>query len=226
MKIAHGHPDEKLINFVMLRHMKQAGYSPNNIGHFGLSFEEYTHFTSPIRRYPDLIVHRLIKEKLRGVARYLDYDGLAEAGRHCSERERVSEKAERDVVSMLKVRHMAGREGEEFGGIITGVTAFGLFVEMTDVMVEGLVRLTDMHDDYYEYHEKEHMLLGKRRRKIFRLGSPMRVRVKHVDVYKKEISLEPVGEGGGPPFAGRREKMRGERRGSGKGPKKRPRRAL
>lgn len=230
LRQAHGHPDEKMINFIMLRHMKQAGYSPKNIGHFGLSFEEYSHFTSPIRRYPDLIVHRLIKEKLKGAARYLDYEGLEEAGSHCSERERVSEKAERDVVSMLKVRYMAGREGEEFNGIITGVTAFGIFVEMTSVMVEGLVRLTDLHDDYYEYHEKEHMLLGKRRRKIFRLGSPMMVRVKHVDILKKEISLEPVGEAGvrPRPAGGRGKDGGGARRGrgQGKGFKKRSRRAL
>jgi ribonuclease R len=242
LKLAHGHPDEKMINFIMLRHMKQAAYSPNNIGHFGLSFPEYSHFTSPIRRYPDLIIHRLIKEKLKGVERYLDYDGLAEAGLHCSDRERVSEKAERDVVSMLKVRYMAGKEGEEFAGIITGVTSFGIFVEMTELMVEGLVRLVDLHDDYYEYHEKEHMLLGKRHRKIFRLGSPMRIRVKHVDILKKEITLEPADDGGrsarpggkrgkntggGPPARGSRGGGGGGGgRGQGKGFKKRPRRAL
>ncbi|MBI3793179.1 MAG: ribonuclease R [Nitrospinae bacterium] len=212
LKLAHGHPDEKLINFIMLRHMKQAGYSPNNIGHFGLAFAEYTHFTSPIRRYPDLIVHRLIKEKLKGAPRYLDLEGLSEAGRHCSERERVSEKAERDVTSMLKVRYMAGREGEEFDGVITGVTAFGIFVEMTDVFVEGLVRLTDMHDDYYDYRDKEHMLVGKRRGKIFRLGGAMRVRLKHVDILKKEITLEPASEKPGA-FRGKRGEKGGENKG-------------
>jgi ribonuclease R len=138
---------------------------------------------------------------------------------------------------------MAGREGEEFPGIITGVTSFGIFVEMTELMVEGLVRLVDLHDDYYEYHEKEHMLLGKRHRKIFRLGSPMKVRVKHVDILKKEITLEPADDGGrsvrgaggkrgknaggGPPSRGPRGGGGGGRgRGQGKGFKKRPRRAL
>ena len=210
LKKAHGHPDEKLLNFIMLRHMKQASYSPENIGHFGLAFAEYTHFTSPIRRYPDLIVHRLIKEKLAKQPRYLDPSQLIEAGAHCSARERISEKAERDVVSMLKVRYMAGREGEEFDGIITGVTAFGIFVEMTEVMVEGLLRLTDLHDDYYDYHEKEHMLIGKRNRKIFRLGSPLRIRLKHVDVTKKEITLEPVATqtGGGRPGKTARDKLK------------------
>jgi ribonuclease R len=212
LKLSLGHPDEKLIHFLMLRHMKQALYSPNNAGHFGLSFEEYTHFTSPIRRYPDLIVHRLIKQKLKGKARYLDHDGLVEAGSHCSARERTSEKAERDVVNMLKVRYMAGREGEIFNGLITGVTAFGIFVEFAGMSVEGLIRLTDMHDDYYEYHEKEHMLLGKRRRKMFRLGSPLKVRIRHVDILKNEISLELPDEGGfGRPQAARPKVYKGRK---------------
>ena len=189
LKRAEGHTDEKLLNYVMLRHMKQACYQPENTGHFGLSFEEYTHFTSPIRRYPDLIVHRLIKAKLGGKERYLDHEGLAEAGVHCSAMERRSERAERDVKDMLKVRYMAGHEGETYDGIITGVTAFGIFVEMGDLMIEGLLRLTDLHDDYYEYHEKEHMLMGKRTKRIFRLGSPAKVLVKHVDVLKREITL-------------------------------------
>ncbi|MBI5178692.1 MAG: ribonuclease R [Nitrospinae bacterium] len=220
LKKAEGHPDEQLLNFVMLRHMKQASYSPENIGHFGLSFAEYTHFTSPIRRYPDLIVHRLIKQKLAGERRYLDLNQLGEAGAHCSHRERTSEKAERDVVQMLKVRYMADREGDEFDGVITGVTAFGVFVEMEGVMVEGLLRLTDLHDDYYEYHEKEHMLMGKRTRKIFRLGHPMKVRIKLVDVTKKEITLEPASApkerrpsvGGGKKEFGRKKGGRGRGR--------------
>lgn len=192
LKKAAGHVDEKLLNYVMLRHMKQACYQPENIGHFGLSFEEYTHFTSPIRRYPDLIVHRLIKAKLNGEERYLDHDGLVEAGVQCSALERRSEKAERDVKDMLKVRYMAGHEGETYDGIITGVTAFGIFVEMGDLMIEGLLRLTDLHDDYYEYFEKEHMLMGKRTKRMFRLGSPAKVLVKHVDVLKREITLALV----------------------------------
>lgn len=227
LKKAEGHTDEKLLNYVMLRHMKQACYQPENTGHFGLSFEEYTHFTSPIRRYPDLIVHRLIKAKLDGVERYLGHDGLTEAGVHCSAMERRSERAERDVKDMLKVRYMAGHEGETYDGIITGVTAFGIFVEMGDLMIEGLLRLTDLHDDYYEYHEKEHMLMGKRTKRIFRLGSPAKVLVKHVDVLKREITLnlaemadqKPGRPGKRPPEAGKRGKFQrkeGKRRTRGR----------
>lgn len=189
---AHGHKDEKLLNYIMLRHMKQASYGPDNIGHFGLAFNEYTHFTSPIRRYPDLIVHRLIKQKLAGKPRFPDYAGLAELGAHCSDMERRSEKAERDNANMLMVRFMAGREGEEFDGVISGVTAFGIFVQLGGLLIEGLLRLTDLHDDYYDYHEKKHMLLGKRTGRSFRLGNPLRVRIRNVDTAKREMSLEPA----------------------------------
>ncbi|MDH5543630.1 MAG: ribonuclease R [Nitrospinota bacterium] len=187
---AEGKPEEKLLNFIMLRTMKQAQYSPTNIGHFGLAFEHYTHFTSPIRRYPDLIVHRLIKQKLRGEkSSEADEDYLSQAGVHCSQMERNSESAERAFVDFLKIRYMANREGEEFDGIISGVTSFGIFVELAGVYVEGLLRLTSLADDYYEYHEKKHALIGKRTAKSFRLGAPIRVKVNTVDMMKKEIDL-------------------------------------
>ncbi|MEE8483217.1 MAG: ribonuclease R, partial [Nitrospinota bacterium] len=189
---ARDKPDEKLLNFLMLRAMQQASYSPNNIGHFGLAFKRYTHFTSPIRRYPDLVVHRLIKARLLKKEGGLDHEGLLEIGRHCSERERISERAERDVIDALKVRFVADREGEEFDGIISGVTAFGIFVELGEIFAEGLMRLTDLHDDYYVFNEREHSLVGRRLGKIFRLGSPIRVRIKNVDLLKREVNLEPV----------------------------------
>jgi len=187
---ADGKPEEKLLNFIMLRTMKQAQYSPTNIGHFGLAFEYYTHFTSPIRRYPDLIVHRLIKNKLLGdKGQPPDEEFLSNAGVHCSQTERNSESAERAMIDFLKIRYMANREGEEFDGIISGVTSFGIFVELAGVFVEGLLRLTSLGDDYYEYHEKKHALIGKRTGKTFRLGGPIRVTVNTVDMMKKEIDL-------------------------------------
>ena len=191
---AKGKADEKLLNFIMLRTMAQASYSPDNIGHFGLGFTHYAHFTSPIRRYPDLLVHRFIKAKLEGKPETPEqqHEKLAELGAHCSQRERISESAERDVLDALKVRFVADREGEEFDGIISGVTSFGLFVELGDIFVEGLLRVTGLYDDYYEYNEKDYSLTGKRTKKVFRLGRPIKVRIKSVDLLRKEVDLEPV----------------------------------
>lgn len=211
---AKGKPDEKLLNFMMLRTMEQASYGPKNIGHFGLGFSDYTHFTSPIRRYPDLLIHRFIKAQLTGrpPAPEQDYDKLMELGSHCSRRERISESAERDVVDALKVRFMADREGELFDGVISGVTSFGVFVELGDVLVEGLLRVTNLYDDYYEYDEKKYTLTGKRNRKVFRLGRPVKVRIKTVDILRKEIDLEPADYRAGAKHAPGKKPSKGRRK--------------
>ncbi|MBI5185120.1 MAG: ribonuclease R [Nitrospinae bacterium] len=192
-----GKPEEKLINHVALRSMKQAVYSTENIGHFCLAFPFYTHFTSPIRRYPDLIVHRLArKHKIAGKASKKDKDvsmkNLEETAKLSSEMARRAEEAEREVVKLKKVQFMLDKAGEEYMGFITGVTSFGLFVELVDLFVEGLIHVSSMSDDYYIYQEKNHLLIGERRKKVYRLCDQVRVRVANVSVEKLRIDFELV----------------------------------
>ena len=164
---AKGSPHERLINHLLLRSMKQARYSTQNLGHFGLAFDCYTHFTSPIRRYPDLVVHRILKETLKATPhRGKTRDDLEPIAEHASERERLSMEAEREAVKLKKVRFMRDKPGEEFSGFITGVTAFGLFIELEEIFVEGLVPITSLQDDDYLYLQDKHCLLGKRHRRM------------------------------------------------------------
>jgi ribonuclease R len=191
---AKGTPEETLINTVLLRTMKQARYSDENVGHFGLAAETYTHFTSPIRRYPDLIVHRILKADLRGKLKDKVYvetlaETLPEAATHCSQRERKAMEAERDVVTMLKLRFMEDKVGEVYEGIITGVVQFGFFVQLRELFVEGLVHVSTLTDDYYHYIEKLHCLRGERRKNVYRIGDGVRVRVDRVDTARKRIDF-------------------------------------
>jgi ribonuclease R len=191
---AKGTPEETLINTVLLRTMKQARYSEENVGHFGLAAETYTHFTSPIRRYPDLIVHRILKADLRGKLKDKTYtDKLIEtlpgAAIHCSSRERTAMEAERDVITMLKLRFMEDKIGEVFEGIITGVAQFGFFVQLKGLFVEGLVHVSMLTDDYYHYVEKLHCLRGERKKRAFRIGDGVSVRLDRVDTVRKKIDF-------------------------------------
>jgi ribonuclease R len=191
---ARGTPEETLINTVLLRTMKQARYSEENVGHFGLAAESYTHFTSPIRRYPDLIVHRILKADIRDKLRDEAFvEALAEklsgAAAHCSQRERKAMEAERDVITMLKLRFMEDKVGEVYSGIITGVMQFGFFVQLRDFFVEGLVHVSMLTDDYYHYIEKLHCLRGERRKSVYRIGDEVRVRVDRVDTERKRIDF-------------------------------------
>jgi len=195
-----GRPEERVINEILLRSMKWAKYSAKNLGHFGLASDGYTHFTSPIRRYPDLIVHRLLKQVLSEKEVKISDEGLGNKADHLSERERVAMEAEREILNRYRVRFMRDKIGEEFEGIVSGVTAFGFFVELKDVFVEGLVRVTSLHDDYYQYHEKKYCLIGERTHKTFRIGDEIRVRVDRVDVERRHIDfgiVEKIGKGKG-----------------------------
>jgi ribonuclease R len=184
-----GRPEERVVNEILLRSMKWAKYSAKNLGHFGLASDGYTHFTSPIRRYPDLIVHRLLKKVLSKEEMKVSEEGLAERADHLSNRERVAMEAEREILNRYRVRFMKNKIGEEYEGIISGVAAFGFFVELKDIFVEGLVRMTSLHDDYYLYHEKKYCLVGERTHKTFRIGDEVRVRVDRVDVERRHIDF-------------------------------------
>jgi ribonuclease R len=195
LESCRGKPEEKVVNHVLLRAMKQAHYQPENIGHFGLASTCYTHFTSPIRRYPDLIVHRMLERVLRGeklkpneredVSSY-----LAQAGKHTSERERHAMDAEREMVDLKKAQFMMDRLGEEFTGVITSLANFGFFVELDAYFIEGLVRLSTLMDDDYHYYEKEYVIQGRRHGEKFRLGDKVRVKVVRINAFRGEIDFE------------------------------------
>jgi len=187
-----GKPEEKPIAFLMLRTMQKARYDPSNMGHFGLAASSYTHFTSPIRRYPDLIVHRTLRESRRGMSNdrieELTED-LPEIARHTSERERRANDAERELVQWKKVRFMADKVGDEFDGYITGVTAFGLYIELIEHFVEGMVHVSTMADDYYRFIDRQHILRGENAGRVYRLGDRVGVQVIKVDMERRQIDL-------------------------------------
>jgi ribonuclease R len=188
-------PDGHLLQTVMLRSMKQAVYSPENIGHFGLALDAYAHFTSPIRRYPDLLVHRAIRHIISGrkVSKWrYSHEDMVQLGDHCSMTSRRADEATRDVSDWLKCEYMRDRVGETHQGVISGVTGFGLFVELSDIYIEGLVHVTSLKNDYYQFDATGHRLTGERTRKVYRLGDTLTVKVVRVDLDEKKIDLELV----------------------------------
>jgi ribonuclease R len=190
-----GKPEEKLVSYLLLRTMKLARYHEENLGHFGLATEMYAHFTSPIRRYPDLVVHRALRALRRGPdgAREARLkEALPEMGRHLSEMERRASDAERELVEWKKVRFMADKLGEAFTGYVTGVQSFGLFVELEEIYVQGLVHVSSMTDDYYHFDEKAHRLAGENAGKVYRLGDKVEVQVARVDLERRQIDFALV----------------------------------
>ena len=189
----HGCPEERPIAALMLRTMQKARYDSSSLGHFGLAAEAYTHFTSPIRRYPDLVVHRRLRESRRGAlnagSRRALSGGLAEVAAHTSETERRADDAERALLHWKKVRYMADKIGDEYDGFVSGVAPFGLFVGLAEPFVEGLVPIASMADDYYQFNEELHMLSGERTGKRYRLGQGVRVQVVRADIDARQIDF-------------------------------------
>ncbi|CAG1064638.1 Ribonuclease R [uncultured bacterium] len=188
-----GRPEERLINHVLLRSMKQAVYSEENAGHFGLAFEDYTHFTSPIRRYPDLVVHRLLKLLMKKAytkemqARM--ESALPVTANHTSVRERKAMEAEREIADLKKCQFMKDKVGDVFDGFVSGVTSFGFFVELKDFFVEGLVHVSMLADDYYVFDPKRHTLMGERTGRKFRLADAVKVKVAGVSLERRRVEL-------------------------------------
>jgi ribonuclease R len=193
LKKVAGKPEETMVSTLLLRSMQQAKYAPDPIGHFGLAATDYTHFTSPIRRYPDLLVHRLIKYYTqKGVgetAQAVVKDKIPAIALHSSQMERKAVDSERDTDALKKAEYMADRIGDEFDAIVSSVTKFGLFIALPNT-VEGLVHISEMHDDFYEFLEKQLALVGKKTKRTFRIGQPVRVKLLSVDVDQKEVNFK------------------------------------
>lgn len=192
LSMAAGTPQEYIISNLLLRTMQQARYSPHNVGHFGLAATHYTHFTSPIRRYPDLMVHRALAASLqkKGAPKPgPEAVSTEESGGFLSKRERVAVEADREMVERLQVHFMADKIDETFEAIISGVTAFGLFVELTEVFVNGAVPITEMRDDYYELEQGRHRLIGQRTKSVFQIGDLVRVRLTSVEIPRRRINF-------------------------------------
>ncbi len=191
LKDSQGKGEENLIETLTIRTMAKAEYSTENIGHYGLAFDHYTHFTSPIRRYPDMMVHRLLFDYSNGKPSARQ-DVYEEQCQHSSEMERRSQEAERDSVKYKQVEFMSEHVGEEFEGLISGVSKWGIFVEIKENKCEGMVRLSDMEDDYYYLDEENFKVIGYNTRKEYKLGGPIRIRIKRANFLKKELDFELV----------------------------------
>ena len=187
-----GQPEENLLSILAIRTMAKAVYTTTNIGHYGLSFDYYTHFTSPIRRYPDMMVHRLLDKYLNG-GRSVNADKLEEECKHSSDMEQLAANAERASIKYKQVEFMKDRLGKVYEGSVSGVTEWGIYVELDENKCEGMVPIRELDDDYYEFDEKEYCLIGRRKKRVYRLGDKLTVQVARADLNKKQLDFAIVG---------------------------------
>lgn len=226
LKQVEDQPQEHAVNYALLRSLQRAVYSPEEEGHYALASECYCHFTSPIRRYPDLTVHRLLDALFKGEKPRNDFGEMAVLGEHCSDRERRAEAAERELTKVKLLTYLSKRLGDELDGVVTGVEEFGIFVQGIALPAEGFVHVTSLADDYYRYDRRSHSLTGHRSGNVFRLGDFVRVRVARVDVDRRELDFRLVGRSDRPrtekPTRGEKfaARKRAKSKGKGKGPKK------
>ena len=194
LKEVHGSKEQNVIEQISLRTMQKARYSTENIGHYGLAFRFYTHFTSPIRRYPDLLVHRLLHRYLTLEARTVSKPKYEDLCEHCSAQEQVAANAERASIKYKQVEFMSEHIGEEFDAVISGVTEWGFYAEINENKCEGMVPMRTLQDDYYEFDEANYCIIGRRRKRKFTIGDPVRIRIMRANLDRKQLDFELVEE--------------------------------
>ncbi|WP_075602188.1 ribonuclease R [Saccharicrinis aurantiacus] len=191
LKDVEGKKEQNIIEVLAIRTMAKAVYSTKNVGHYGLAFKHYSHFTSPIRRYPDMMVHRLLEHYLDG-GRSINQEKIEEQCKHCSKMELTASEAERSSIKLKQVEFLKDRVGEQFHGVISGVTEWGFYVELDDNKCEGMVSMRSLDDDYYSFDEENYCIIGRRKNKKFQLGDPVRIQVANANLVKKQLDFELI----------------------------------